>query len=241
MSATMYAPATGYVGNSHVGNSHITVLEKLYTDILNILSKSKTHTTGKGRLLVLRNVVDSIQAINGQNADKIIGLRVLNSQKHTNKVKPVILSAFWPFIAWMESTSCTTHLGISRFHDRYSSTKNQLFLFPRPDSEFSFKKVDPLSACVLLKKNLDAPRNQNQILPKKASFFSIVFSLRSYLSDDPRTNPKVETRAPHGRTNLDCTEEGRRENDTAAPRAWGAYGATSRAAARGRADRADEQ
>ena len=30
---------------------------------------------------VLRNVVDSIQAINGQNADKIIGLRVLNSLK----------------------------------------------------------------------------------------------------------------------------------------------------------------
>ena len=28
-----------------------------------------------------RNVVDSIQAINGQNADKIIGLRVLNSLK----------------------------------------------------------------------------------------------------------------------------------------------------------------
>ena len=32
-------------------------------------------------LVVPRNVVDSIQAINGQNADKIIGLRVLNSLK----------------------------------------------------------------------------------------------------------------------------------------------------------------
>ena len=31
--------------------------------------------------VILRNVVDSIQAINGQNADKIIGLRVLNSLK----------------------------------------------------------------------------------------------------------------------------------------------------------------
>ena len=32
-------------------------------------------------VIILRNVVDSIQAINGQNADKIIGLRVLNSLK----------------------------------------------------------------------------------------------------------------------------------------------------------------
>ena len=31
--------------------------------------------------VILGNVVDSIQAINGQNADKIIGLRVLNSLK----------------------------------------------------------------------------------------------------------------------------------------------------------------
>ena len=43
--------------------------------------------------------------------------------------------------------------------------------FSQPDSEFRFKKVDPLSACVFLKKNLEAPRNQNQILPKKACFF----------------------------------------------------------------------
>ncbi len=44
-----------------------------------------------------RYVVDSIQSINGQNAYKIKGLRVLNSLK-THKVKPMILSAFWPFM-----------------------------------------------------------------------------------------------------------------------------------------------
>ena len=94
--------------------------------------------------------------------------------------------------------------------------------------------------CALEKESRGAEESKSDFAQKGFVFFDRFFS-PLVPSDDPRTNPKVETRAPHGRTNLDCTEEGRRENDTAAPRARGAYGATSRAAARGRADRADEQ
>ena len=40
-------------------------------------------TRGPNSRIFLRNVVDSIQAINGQNADKIIGLRVLTKNTQT--------------------------------------------------------------------------------------------------------------------------------------------------------------
>ena len=53
--------------------------------------------------IILRNVVDSIQAINGQNADKIIGLTLFVCFSELRTLKPTILSAFWPFIDWMES------------------------------------------------------------------------------------------------------------------------------------------
>ena len=78
-------------------------------------NKRFTHlTTQENALYVVRYlvqipryVVDSIQAINGQNAVKIIGLTLcVFSELRT--LKPMILSAFWPFIAWMEST---TYLG----------------------------------------------------------------------------------------------------------------------------------